>query len=571
MQQESSPDQNKFRVLSHLTSEESETDTETPATENVDVEQKKRKVSLKQCPCRSSSGGKAWLLVCTSCSQTWHNTCANLNGKLPKTTIDQIDGWQCPWCFVCPFAAPKNHRSCKNTSLLNETVIIDAINTTVEDTLNNSLKQQSDELLTTIQKDLDGLKTSLNEFTAGLQTQNEQQLSQGQENHVPPVIESLKEEIIPTDIPPFTTYDENFVSDEQASSLISFLSQEQFIKEGSREVKSYGERYHYKGAKSSETPIPNEIVPIIELIKEKNNIPYELNQILVNKYKDSSSFLPAHSDNEGSIRPESSIFTISLGGSGTIKFTGEKDESTELKVDPNSLYAMSRDSQNVFKHEVLPNDSGQPRYSITFRSVHWTFYNSTYMVGDSNFGKIKFGSEKGSLGAATPGQRDFAAQVKDIDPLKCASYRNIVVMSGTNDLKEENADIMGTYKALKGKIEQIRDTNPKGNIFVCQVLPSRDRALNRKINIFNKLLYDDLQQCNILKVNLVDGFPEFAAGGVLKDKLHDKRTPSDTLHINERGYCILVRLIKQAIFTIKRSKGRFTTGRKYSSVVRGTN
>ena len=336
VQQESSPEQNKFRVLSHLTSEESDTDTETPATGNP--EQKKR-ASLKQCPCRSSSGGKAWLLICTSCSQTWHNTCANLKGKLPKTTIDQIDGWQCPWCFVCPFAAPKNHRSSKNASVLNDTVIFDAINTTLEDTLNNSLRQQSDELLSTIQKDLDGLKTSLNEFATGLQKQNEQLRQcqhQGQENNVAPVIESLIEEMTKPNITPFSTYNENFVSEEQAASLIEFLEQEQFTKEGSREVKSYGERYHYKGSKSSETPIPDEIVPIIELIKEKNNVPYELNQVLVNKYKDSSSFLPAHSDNEGSIRPESNIFTLSLGTSGAIKFT-DNNENTELKVDLNRV------------------------------------------------------------------------------------------------------------------------------------------------------------------------------------------------------------------------------------------
>ena len=113
--------------------------------------------------------------------------------------------------------------------------------------------------------------------------------------------------------------------------------------------------------------------------------------------------------------------------------------------------------------------------------------------------------------------------------------------------------------------------NSRGNILICQVLPSCDRALNRKINSFNRLLFEDLQQCSMLKVNLVEGFNEFAFGGVLKKSLHDQRTPIDLLHINDKGYCILVRLIKQAIFTIKRSKGRFTTGRKYSSVVRGTN
>ena len=37
----------------------------------------------------------------------------------------------------------------------------------------------------------------------------------------------------------------------------------------------------------------------------------------------------------------------------------------------------------------------------------------------------------------------------------------------------------------------------------------------------------------------------------MKYTLHDKRTPKDVLHINVRGYSILVRLIKQAIFSVK--------------------
>ena len=159
--------------------------------------------------------------------------------------------------------------------------------------------------------------------------------------------------------------------------------------------------------------------------------------------------------------------------------------------------------------------------------------------------------------------------MKDIVPTKCASYRNVVIMCGTNDLKNNKNDVLGTYKVLKGKIEQIRSVNEHGNIFVCPVLPSRDLAINQRINEFNRYLFHDLQQSN-LGVNFVHGFNEFAAHGVLKDTLHDKRTPKDVLHINVRGYSILVRLIKQAIFSVKKSKKTSTTGRLYSHVVRPT-
>ncbi len=139
-------------------------------------------------------------------------------------------------------------------------------------------------------------------------------------------------------------------------------------------------------------------------------------------------------------------------------------------------------------------------------------------------------------------------------------------MVGTNDLREDGAEPLESYKLYKGKIEQIRNHNPKANIFVCPVLPSRNRALNGKINEFNSYLFEDLLQTN-LKINIVHGFKEFAGrDGLLRQGLHDSRTASDTLHINDRGYCVLVRLIKHALFSIKRNGGKHTTGRLYSKV-----
>ena len=65
------------------------------STEKEDA--RKKGNFLKRCPCGSSSSGKAWLLKCNGCTQFWHNSCANLKGKIPKSTIDQLDHWLCPW------------------------------------------------------------------------------------------------------------------------------------------------------------------------------------------------------------------------------------------------------------------------------------------------------------------------------------------------------------------------------------------------------------------------------------------------------------------------------------------
>ena len=529
-----------------------------------------RRPALKRCPCGNSSEGKAWLLKCTACDQTWHNTCANLKGNLNKSVIAQLDHWQCPWCFTCPYEAPKNHKSISTASSLSTAVFSDALVTKIEESISSSLLAQNTELMASIKTDLNKLSEGIKEF-AEQKNQTEprgnDQILLGQP--LEPISSIRAElELESPQCDPYSSYKENFVTEEEARNLMDFLSQENFQVEGSRKVSAYGERYHYKGSNGSANPIPDALSGLISKVKEHMAIDYDLNQVLVNKY-DASDMLPAHSDNEGSIKPGSSIITVSLGSTGKIEFSHLKsDNKQELTVEPRSLYAMSRDSQNHYKHQVLANTSDHARYSITLRCVHWTYFNSTYAVGDSNFGHLEFGSGHGKIGTATPGVRDWAACVKDISPMKCASYRNIVIMCGTNDLKVNDPKILETYQVLKGKVEQIREVNPQGKIFVCPVLPSRSLAINQRINEFNQYLFHDLQQSN-LKVNIVQGFSEFVDHtGLLKTALHDKRLPTDILHINNKGYCILVKLIKQAIFSAKKSRSKVSAGRLFTSFFR---
>ena len=56
--------------------------------------------------------------------------------------------------------------------------------------------------------------------------------------------------------------------------------------------------------------------------------------------------------------------------------------------------------------------------------------------------------------------------------------------------------------------------------------------------------------------------------GLLKSNLHDPRSDTDVLHINDAGYCILVRCLKTAVFGSKIGK-HAGTGRNYSDVVIG--
>ena len=118
-------------------------------------------------------------------------------------------------------------------------------------------------------------------------------------------------------------------------------------------------------------------------------------------------------------------------------------------------------------------------------------------MGDSNFGPIKFGSGMGTVGQSTPGVKAFTPTTKSINPIACTSYRNVVLMVGTNDLKldfdnetvTEADQIRQLYKLYKTKITLIRKHNTKCKIFVCPVLPTKNSIINRKIDTFNSYLF----------------------------------------------------------------------------------
>ena len=97
------------------------------------------------------------------------------------------------------------------------------------------------------------------------------------------------------------------------------------------------------------------------------------------------------------------------------------------------------------------------------------------------------------------------------------------------------------------------------------VLPTKSHEINRRVNIFNKFLVDDLIQCD-LNVVLVDGFLKFL------DKQTNMLSPSlsrdDKLHLNGKGVSVLVGLIKDSIFKSRRYNV-INSPRLYSNTIRG--
>ncbi len=363
----------------------------------------------------------------------------------------------------------------------------------------------------------------------------------------------------------------NFISSDSRDELKKFLDNESFVMEGGRGCIQYGDKYKYMGSKCDNVkPVPAILKTILDHVN--SNVSYELNSILVNKYEGIDSFLPEHSDDELSIDPQSSIHTISIGDTRKVLFrnvyTGEEHE---VDAANGSQYTMSRESQAFYKHRIEKDleFSGKVRYSITIRAVHWRFLNSTILIGDSNTKPIIFGEGKGKIGNSTPGRRLEALHIQDIDPASCAPYKNVVLMVGTNNLKDkkmnstEIQDLVNTYRE---KLLQIRLINPLCKLFLVPVIPSKSDITNRNIGHFNNLVVHELVQ-HFSKLFIVWGTGEFTDNdtGRLANRFHKSPDPCG-LHLNRFGTSRLVVMIKQSIFQAKDIGSRIHNSRSFANV-----
>ena len=402
----------------------------------------------------------------------------------------------------------------------------------------------------------------------------------------------------------------NFIDENTTNSLMDFLQKSEFKSENGRSTLSFGEPYTYTGSKSSRdtaTSFPAVLQPVVDKInklqkdlfyanhpdlkKHENRHPAPLvNSCLVNRYIGQDSFLPSHSDNEITIHPESSIFTLSLGESAVVKFSEIDSEhatanGTDITADHRSLYHMTRKSQDFFRHAI---DKGSiangTRFSLTFRSVSWKNRNSSCIIGDSNTGMLNFGTDKRStFGELMPGQKYWAPCIKDIKPESCISYSNVVILCGINDIKKAEVNCLNDTRDLGNllidKIKQIKQLNPKCYVSVCPLLPTKSRDLNQKVNFFNYVLASNIASMGP-GVQCVEGFHGFAEhDGTLVGRLSktlDRHGGLDMLHLNPFGARVLAGLIKRCIFfrlnrgvDRRRGPSNRVNGRPFSSVSSG--
>ena len=556
---------------------------------------------LSKCPCLVNNRNTTQM-KCILCKQYWHTTCANINISLSKQLITELEKtWNCPWCFVPLFQQPSNHPSRKNREALMSATISDAIVQSVSESLDTFLNKTPDNI-TELEKLVNTQSECLKDLTSEIQQLREFQNA---------LLDNKKQKIDPpTQIPDIDSLDINkaisgeklelshaekavtdqepaFLDPKLADDLFIFLKTEldqaKFSEANGHSNLLFGEQYKYTGSKAEKPQaiFPAIIKSVVDRIYEKFDGDYELNSVLINHYSaGDTSYLPEHADNESAINPESKIFTLSLGGARKVAFRdifGPDPKAGDvfgMECQHNSMYTMSRHSQNFFVHRIDPSENAEERFSLTFRCIEQRFRRSTIIIGDSNTGLYKFGSGVGTFGKGLPGVHKYIPTIDIINPSDCLSYNNVVIQCGINHFTKGNIygpqDVKAVFEQFKTKIDIILRAKRNINIFIVPLLPTRSVFYNKCVNVFNNLIKakitDVNYKCTILDVELL-----YDDGGLLcRDYM---KFEHDNIHLNKSAVRKIAFIIKQSIY-LKYNSGKkrcINSNRSYSDAVRNSN
>lgn len=360
---------------------------------------------------------------------------------------------------------------------------------------------------------------------------------------------------------------ENFISPEVRDGLLDFFEKEEFVSEGGRSVVKYGEKYNYTGNKQQPKAIPECILHVMDTLNQERTAgKFTANSCLVNKFEGPESTLGEHSDDEYTINPESDIFTISIGVARKITYRDlHSGQEIEHIVNPDSLYIMSRASQNFYSHRIDGDSSAAKgiRYSLTFRDVSKRFLNSSIIIGDSNIRHLYFGEGKGKFGYNMPGDKKNAMRINEINPQDCVGYKNIFVHCGVNDVKQVNADVTDCFNQLAGKLDTIKKLCPTAKVFVSPILPTKCVELNKLCMQFNKLLFAYEENVGRMTVHKFGVFcdPDYM-DPVLSSNLGLYNNQRDIVHLGKDGIRLLANIFRKCADSYR----RVTPNMSYASV-----
>ena len=366
---------------------------------------------------------------------------------------------------------------------------------------------------------------------------------------------------------PYVKYVDNAISADLKDRLITFMDEnDSKFKSigGCRDTIYYGEYgYKYVGGEHEACRTPEIFQDLLEMIRPNMSDPSAwINSCLITRYKSGEDYIPPHSDDELFFDPSSEILTVSIGAKRTMSFSDSSSSTKkELELNDCSVLVSSRLSQDFWKHGIDADSSvAGLRYSFTFRHIAPHFVNSTVIVGDSNTKHLKFGTGQGSFGRWMPGKRIEALHVEEIpDPVHIGPYRNIVIHTGINNVKQQSRKSNKTLvNELEKKCNNIHETYPRARLYISLLLPTKLQSLNHCVNEFNNLILDMAYKYKHIRVidnSLLGGY-----SGCLSEEFGrwnvNEGCPNstDVIHLGKLGLRKFGYKIKMSVINIKNGK-----------------
>ena len=334
-----------------------------------------------------------------------------------------------------------------------------------------------------------------------------------------------------------------------------------------RYVHSFGVAYGY--GKTGTSHPPNPFPTFLEHIRVwlSDHLGEQLNQCSMTFYEPLAK-MPRHGDSEASLVPGSKIAAVSLGRAAYMAWyrRGMNTELGRVLLNPGSLLVMRQEDQQEIEHAILAAlQSGETeleylgwRISLTFRRLKEKRNIKIKLLGDSNYvhydhqGKntqINFGSNKGQLGPVLPGDSTNIAHtglLPNIGGL-LDGYSDLVLGVGINNLKfpehAGNAPEKVVSK-IQGFCDAVLDLKEDLNIFIPEILPTRDPSLTPVIRRYNELLgsYVEARKGRVTLISTAV-FQDNQTGLLdIKFGYQD-----DFLHLNEKGVRLLAGRLKHEI------------------------
>ena len=365
-------------------------------------------------------------------------------------------------------------------------------------------------------------------------------------------------------------YIPNYIKEEERTSLLRkcielrhLAKPEGADKVHPRLVLCYGAPYGYSNITHPQKAFPSFLEAIRVGLSSKYGV--DFNQLSMTFYEP-LAVIPRHGDKEKSIVPGSLIVFLSLGSLRELGFFRSKmaTELGRVGLESGSLLVMRQEDQQEYDHAIMPmthdalskmEDNQGLRVGLVFRSVKTKRNIKIKLIGDSNYvdptggsNKINFGPDKGQLGPSLPGDSLNAPHTGHLPNIEGTldGYTDLVLGVGTNNLKlPENA--ANTPESVINKITGFCDAamnkKPDLNIFIPEVLPTREPRLVPIIDRYNQILraYAKLRPGRVTLIST----------SVFRDRagLLDKRLCSqhDPIHLNREGVRLMAGRIKHEL------------------------